>query len=131
MPLSVGFGLILCYSSYLRSNDDVVVTSLSASSTNEFCEVILGGLIVVPTAFLFLGADAASQGTFGLGFITVPAIMHYMPLGNFFGALWFGLLFLAAVTSSLSMLQPAIAFLEDGFGLGRRGSVAMLGAWKP
>ena len=129
--LSVGFGLILCYSSYLRENDDVVLTSLSASSTNEFCEVILGGLIVVPTAFLFLGADNAAGGTFGIGFVTIPAIMHFMPGGPFwgsmFGAMWFGLLFLAAVTSSLSMLQPAIAFLEDGFGLKRRASVAILG----
>ena len=125
--LSVGFGLILCYASYLRENDDVVLTSLSASSTNEFCEVILGGLIVVPTAFLFLGAENAGGSTFGLGFVTVPAIMHFMPFGQFFGAMWFGLLFLAAVTSSLSMLQPAIAFLEDGFGLGRRGSVGILG----
>ncbi len=125
--LSVGFGLILCYSSYLHQNDDVVLTSLSASSTNEFCEVILGGMIVVPTAFLFLGADAATKGTFGLGFVTVPAIMHFMPFGQFFGAMWFGLLFLAAVTSSLSMLQPAIAFLEDGFGLKRRASVSILG----
>ena len=125
--LSVGFGIILCYSSYLRKNDDVVLTSLSASSTNEFCEVILGGMIVVPTAFLFLGAENATGGTFGLGFVTVPAIMHFMPLGQFFGAMWFGLLFFAAVTSSLSMLQPAIAFLEDGFGLGRRASVSVLG----
>ncbi len=125
--LSVGFGLILCYSSYLHSNDDVVLTSLSASSTNEFCEVILAGLIVVPTAFLFLGAENASKGTFGLGFVTIPAIMHFMPLGSFFGAMWFGLLFLAAVTSSLSMLQPAIAFLEDAFGVQRRASVAILG----
>jgi SNF family Na+-dependent transporter len=125
--LSVGFGLILCYSSYVRSNDDVVLTALSASSTNEFCEVILGGLIVVPTAFLFLGAESATAGTFGLGFVTVPAIMNFMPGGSFFGAMWFGLLFLAAVTSSLSMLQPAIAFLEDGFGLKRRASVALLG----
>jgi len=128
--LSVGFGLILCYSSYLRENDDVVLTSLSASSTNEFCEVILGGLIVVPTAFLFLGAAHATggaYGTFGIGFVTVPAIMHFMPLGHFFGAMWFGLLFLAAVTSSLSMLQPAVAFLEDGFGLKRRASVTILG----
>jgi len=125
--LSVGFGLILCYSSYLRRDDDVVLTSLSASSTNEFCEVILAGLIVVPTAFLFLGAENAKGGTFTLGFVTLPAIMHFMPLGNWFGAMWFGLLFLAAVTSSLSMLQPAIAFLEDGFGLGRRASVAILG----
>jgi SNF family Na+-dependent transporter len=124
--LSVGFGIILCYSSYLRKNDDVVLTSLSASSTNEFCEVILGGMIVVPTAFLFLGAENATAGTFGLGFVTVPAIMHFMPLGQFFGAMWFGLLFFAAVTSVLSMLQPAIAFLEDGFGLGRRASVSLL-----
>jgi SNF family Na+-dependent transporter len=125
--LSVGFGLILCYSSYLRSNDDVVLTALSASSTNEVCEVVLGGMIVVPTAFLFLGADSATAGTFGLGFVTVPAIMNFMPGGSFFGAMWFGLLFLAAVTSTLSMLQPAIAFLEDGFGLKRRASVAILG----
>ncbi len=125
--LSVGFGLILCYSSYLRKDDDVVLSSLSASSTNEFCEVILAGLIVVPTAFLFLGAENAKGGTFTLGFVTLPAIMHFMPWGNWVGALWFGLLFLAAVTSSLSMLQPAIAFLEDGFGLGRRASVAVLG----
>lgn len=125
--LSVGFGVILCYASYLRSNDDVVLTSLSASGANEFCEVILGGLIVVPTAFLFLGAQSATAGTFGLGFVTIPAIMNFMPGGHFFGAMWFGLLFLAAVTSSLSMLQPAIAFLEDGFGLKRRASVTVLG----
>jgi len=124
--LSVGFGLILCYSSYLRPNDDVVLTSLSASSTNEFCEVVLGGMIVVPTAFLFLGAEAAKGSTFGLGFVTIPAIMHFMPGGDFFGGMWFGLLFLAAVTSSLSMLQPAIAFLEDAFGMRRAWSVLVL-----
>ena len=125
--MSVGFGLILCYSSYLKKDDDVVLTSLSAASTNEFCEVILGGLIVIPAAFLFLGAANAKGGTFTLGFITTPAIMHFMPLGWFFGGLWFGLLFVAAVTSSISMLQPAIAFLEDGFGMKRRASVFVLG----
>jgi len=125
--MSVGFGLILCYSSYLRKDEDVVLSSLTASSTNEFCEVVLGGLIVVPAAFLFLGPANATGSTFTLGFVTMPAIMHFMPIGWFFGGMWFGLLFLAAVTSSISMLQPAIAFFEDGFGLDRRASVIVLG----
>jgi len=50
-----------------------------------------------------------------------------MPLGDMFGAMFFFLLFLAAVTSSLSMLQPGIAFLEESLGIGRKQSVAMLG----
>lgn len=125
--LSLGFGLILTYASYLRPDDDVVLSGLSATSANEFCEVVLAGLIVVPTAFLFLGPENAKGSTFGLGFVTLPSIMHFMPAGRFFGGLWFGLLWLAALTSSLSMLQPAIAFLEQGFGLRRRGSVAVLG----
>ncbi len=125
--MSVGFGLILCYSSYLRKDDDVVLSSLTASSTNEFCEVVLGGLLVVPAAFLFLGSANATGSTFTLGFVTMPSIMHFMPFGWFIGGVWFGLLFLAAVTSSISMLQPAIAFLEDGFGMQRRASVIVLG----
>jgi hypothetical protein len=50
-----------------------------------------------------------------------------MPAGQMFGALWFFMLFLAAITSSISMLQPVIAFLEEGFGLKRHASVAILG----
>src|SRR5690606_35109743 len=65
--------------------------------------------------------------TLGLGFNALPAVFAQMPGGRWFGALWFGLLFLAGITSSLSMLQPAIAFFEEGFGLRRRASVASLG----
>jgi SNF family Na+-dependent transporter len=50
-----------------------------------------------------------------------------MPAGHFFGGLFFFLLFIAAITSSLSMLQPAIAFLEEGLGLGRHSAVTLLG----
>jgi SNF family Na+-dependent transporter len=128
--LSIGFGITITYASYLRARDDVVLSGLTASATNEFCEVCLGGLITVPAAFIFLGADPIQKvagSTFGLGFYTLPVIFEYMPVGMLFGFLWFFLLFLAAVTSSLSMLQPVIAFLEEGFGLARRASVALLG----
>ena len=50
-----------------------------------------------------------------------------MPGGRFFGFLWFFMLFLAAITSSISMLQPVIAFFEEGLGLRRHASVAFLG----
>lgn len=125
--LSVGFGIILCYSSYMRKNDDVVLSSLTASSMNEFFEVCLGGLITLPAAFIFLGASVGTFGTFGLGFNALPNVFAVMPLGRWFGFLWFFMLFLAAITSSLSMLQPVIAFLEEGFHLKRRASATLLG----
>jgi SNF family Na+-dependent transporter len=126
--LSVGFGVIINYASYLKRRSDTVLSGLTAASTNEFFEVGLGGLITIPAAFVFLGAAGAVGGTFGLGFITLPVVFAHMPGGQFFGGLWFFMLFLAAITSSLSMLQPVIAFLEEGLGLQRRASVALLGA---
>lgn len=126
--LSVGFGVIITYASYLRAKDDVVLSGLTASSANEFCEVALGGMITVPAAFVFLGAAGiAGQGTFGLGFNVLPLVFSTMPMGWLFGGIFFFLLFLAAITSSLSMLQPGIAFLEEGLGLNRKQSVAFLG----
>jgi SNF family Na+-dependent transporter len=126
--LSVGFGVIITYSSYLRRQDDIVLSGLTATSANEFCEVALGGLITLPAGVAFLGlAGVAGQGTFGLGFNVLPMVFSQMPAGSLFGFLFFFLLFLAAVTSSLSMLQPGIAFLEEALGIGRKQSVAFLG----
>jgi len=129
--LSVGFGIVMCYASYCKRDDDIALSSLTACAGNEFCEVALGGLITIPAAFVFLGAagamDAAKAGTFSLGFVTLPCVFAQMPFGQVVGALFFFLLFLAAITSSLSMLQPAIALLEEGLGLGRRAAVSLLG----
>ncbi len=126
--LSVGFGVIITYSSYLTNRDDVVLSGLTASSANEFCEVALGGMITVPAAFVFLGsAGVLGQGTFALGFKVLPLVFAQMPFPALFGTIFFSLLFLAAVTSSLSMLQPGIAFLEEALGIGRKASVSLLG----
>ena len=125
--LSVGFGVVINYASYLKPKDDVALSGLTATSVNEFFEVCLGGLITIPAAFMFLGVAAGTFSTFGLGFNALPNVFAQMPYGRFFGFMWFFMLFLAAITSSLSMLQPVIAFLEEGFGLGRHASVAFLG----
>lgn len=127
--LSVGYGIVITYASYLRKNDDIALSGLTAVAGNEFCEVALGGMIVIPAAFVFLGQEALQNlsSTFQLGFVTLPNVFSQMPGGHAIGFLFFFLLFLAAVTSSLSMLQPAIALLEEGLGLGRKASVALLG----
>ncbi len=126
--LSVGFGVIINYASYLKKTDDIVLSGLSATSANEFCEVSLGGLISIPAAYAFLGiVGVAGMGTFGLGFNVLPMVFSSMPFGNLFGFLFFFLLFLAAVTSSLSMLQPVVAFVEEALGINRKQSVVILG----
>ncbi len=127
--LSVGFGIIINYASYLRREDDVVLSGLTSSSMNEFFEVCLGGLITLPAAFVFLGlaATAYTDSTFALGFVALPNVFAMMPAGQLFGFLWFFMLFVAAITSSVSMLQPVIAFFEEGLGLKRHASAALLG----
>jgi SNF family Na+-dependent transporter len=83
----------------------------------------------VPAAFIFLGGEPIHEvagSSLGLGFYTFPEIFDQMIGGRFWGFLWFFLLFLAAITSSLSMLQPAIAFIEEALGVGRRVSVTLL-----
>jgi SNF family Na+-dependent transporter len=58
-----------------------------------------------------------ATGSFGLGFSTLPVVFAHMgPAGNFIGAAWFFMLFLAAITSSLSMYQPAVALLKESLG---------------
>lgn len=130
--LSVGIGVILTYASYLKKEEDVLLSGLTSASTNEFAEVILGGSIIIPAAFIFFGplgmSKIANQGSFDLGFITMPLILKTFPAGKFFGFSWFFLLFLAGITSSISLAQPAIAFLEDEFNIVRKKAVMIFGA---
>ncbi len=122
--LSCGIGVILTYASYLTKQDDVALSGLSAASANEFAEVILGGSIVIPAAYAFFGpagaAKIASGGAFNLGFVTMPLVCQKIAFGNIFAFLWFMLLFLAGITSSISLAQPAIAFLEDEFNFSKK-----------
>ncbi len=125
--LSLGFGAIITYASYVRKNQDITLSGLTAASLNETAEVVLGGSLAIPAAVAFFGvANAiaiAKEGAFDLGFISLPAIFVNMTAGNFLGFLWFFLLFFAGLTSSIALMQPLIAFFEDEFGLSRRSSV--------
>ena len=126
--LSIGFGTVLTYASYVARRKDIALVSLTANAANEVVEVGIAGMMIVPAAVSLLGvAAAAGASTFGLGFTVLPEVFMAMPGGQFFGALFFALLFLAAVTSSISILQPSMAFLEEFWHLRRSQSVVVVG----
>ena len=125
--LSLGQGIINTYASYVREKQDITLNGLSTASTNEFTEVVLGGTIAIPAAVVFFGAAEtqaiAQGGAFNLGFQALPVIFQKIPLGQIFGGMFFFLLFIAGITSSVAMTQPAIAFLEDEFKWKRQKAV--------
>ncbi len=131
--LSVGFGVIINYASYLKRNDDIALSGLTANATNELFEVGFGGMITLTAAFVFLGVSgttsAVAGGSFSLGFATLPVVFAHMgAFGNIVGALWFLMLFLAAITSSLSMYQPAVAHVKESLNYSHAKSTTVIAA---
>ncbi len=116
----------MTYASYVKHDNDIALSSLTANAANEVVEVGIAGMMIIPAAVSFLGvAAAAGVSTFGLGFEVLPQVFAAMPAGSIFGALFFGLLFLAAVTSSISLMQPCVAFLEEFWHISRKLSSAI------
>ena len=129
--LSLGMGAIMTYTSYVKKNDDIALSCLTASCANGFCEVVLASMMVVPAAIVFLGPQFMTpenlNSSFTIGFLALPQVFDKMPLGQMFGFFFFALLFLGAITSSISILQPQLAFMEEAFPIGRKTSVTILG----
>lgn len=134
--LSVGMGTLQCYASYLSKEDDIALSGIATAATNETAEVILGGSIAIPAAVAFFGVSGAmaiaQSGSFNIGFVTMPLVFQQMPGGQILGAMWFGLLFFAGITSSVAMATPVVAFFREEFGFRREtvswtiGGIAML-----
>ena len=128
--LSLGMGTIQCYASYLSENDDIALTGLATASTNEFAEVVLGGTLAIPAAVVFFGVERTQElavNSYDMAFAVMPALFQRLPAGQLFGTLWFGLLFIAGITSSLAMGQPLMAFLQDELKMTRQKAAITLG----
>jgi SNF family Na+-dependent transporter len=134
--LSIGMGSIQTYASFLRKKDDVTLTGLSTAATNEFAEVVLGGTIAIPAAVVFFGVAGATAlangGAYDLGVVAMGVVFQGLPgpeiLGRLAAFLWFFLLFIAGITSSVALASPAIAFLQEELGFNRKGAVRIIGA---
>lgn len=121
--LSLGMGIIANYASYLKADDDIVLSGFTTISLNEFAEVILGGTIAIPIAYAFLGPDGVGQSV-GLSFIALPNVFREMAGGGIVGGFWFLLLFFAGFTSAIAMYNYLVAMLEEDMKIDRAK-----GAW--
>ena len=117
--MSVGFGIMLTYSSYLGKETPLSRTSWLIAMSNSLVAV-LAGLAILPAVFSFKMEPA--QGP-GLLFVVIPEIFRQMPGGYFFGILFFLLVFFAALTSSISVLEVPVSYFVDERKLSRRKAV--------
>ncbi len=113
--LSLGFGAMLTYGSYVRKEENMAKSALWVVCLQSICAV-LAGLMIMPAVFAF--GMQPTEGP-GLTYITLPAVFKAMPGGQLFAILFFLLLLIAALTSSISLLEPLVARLIDRHGFSR------------
>lgn len=108
--LSVGWGILITYGSYLPKNENIVTSGLWVGIMDTMV-ALLAGFMIFPAVFAF-GKDPA-QGT-ALVFQVLPDVFNSIPSGgNIVGALFFLLLCIAALTSSISMIEVPASYLID------------------
>lgn len=113
--LAVGVGAMITYSAYLPEKVSLP-SSAAIICVGDTTVALLAGLAIFPIVFSS-GLDA-SEGP-GLIFVSLPVAFGQMPGGQFIGSLFFLLLFFAAYTSSIAMLEPVVSWLEERPGASR------------
>lgn len=114
--LSMGMGVLITYGSYIKKNDNMTTTALSVVLADTLVAV-LAGLVIFPAAFSFNVQPTAGMG---LVFSTLPMIFNQMTGGYIFCIIFFVLLAVAALTSTISLLEVIVAYLVEEAHLSRR-----------
>jgi len=125
--LGVGWGMMITYGSYLKKDQNIVTSSLWIGAMDTSI-AFLAGFTIFPAVFAF--NQSPDQGA-TLVFNVLSNIFQQMPLGNIAGALFFLLLFFAAITSTISMLEAPSAYFIDQYKWNRKkaGRVVALAAF--
>ncbi len=113
--LSLGMGIMVTYGSYIPKDENLGKTSLYISIADTLI-ALLAGVAIFPVVFAF-GIEPGSGA--GLVFITLPNVFTQMPGGYLFSIMFFALLALAALTSTISLLEAVVAYVMERFGMER------------
>lgn len=122
--LSLGMGILLTYGAYVDKRQSLGPATL-AIGAGDLIYAFIAGLIIFPTTASF-GIEPNAGPS--LVFIALPAAFSAMPLGSFFGGLFFILLAIAALTSSVSLLEVPTSYVMDRWNWGRTKAVVVIGA---
>lgn len=121
--LSVGFGIMVTYSSYLKRKTDLTGSGLVVGFANSAFEILAGIGVFAALGFMAYASGTAVEdqvaGGIGLAFVAFPAIVSEAPGGQLIGVLFFGSLVFAGVTSLISILEVIVAAVQDKLGAGR------------
>lgn len=117
-------GILLTYGAYVDKRQSLGQATL-AIGAGDLIYAFIAGLIIFPTTASFgIAPDAGPS----LVFIALPAAFSAMPLGAFFGGLFFILLAIAALTSAVSLLEVPVSYVMDRWHWGRTKAVAIVGS---
>lgn len=124
--LSLASGIMVTFGSYLQKNDSIE-KSVKQIELFDLGIAFLSGLIVLAAVFAVSGGEstALSAGA-GLIFQTLPGVFAQMPFGDMIGALFFVLVFFAAISSAISMMEVNVANLIERFHIKRRNAVIIM-----
>ena len=129
--LSVGFGIMITYASYVGRKTDMSGSALVVGLSNSGFELLAGIGVFAALGFMAQASgvaveDVASEGL-GLAFVAFPAIISEAPAGALIGVLFFGSLVFAGLTSLISVIEVVISAVRDKFELTRIGASLAVG----
>ena len=118
--MSLAMGIMITFGSYMKK-DVSIEKSVRQIELFDTGIAFLAGLMVVPAVFAFSGGDetALNKGA-GLMFVTLPRVFDTMPYGDAIGSVFFIMVFFAALTSSISLMETVVSVLQDRLGLKRK-----------
>lgn len=125
--LSIGFGIVLTYASYVNKDADLASSAVRTTGMDLLFSLI-ASCAIMPAIFIFGVSPSAGPG---LVFQTLPFIFSKMPLGNIAAIIFFATLLVAALTSSVSIFEVGVAYLVEEKSISRRWATlwVFLFAW--
>jgi hypothetical protein len=129
--LSVGFGIMITYASYVGRREDMVGSGLVVGFANSSFELLAGIGVFAALGFMAQAGGVAvgevASGGIGLAFIAFPTIISEAPAGALLGVLFFGSLVIAGITSLVSVIEVVIAAVRDKFDTSRLTATLAVG----